>query len=108
MSDCLIGFRSSPSQPLAYARLSLQDAEALSRFVETNARPDVITCGTAPTFALAEHIRAAPSTMTRAGRTLLATQWIRNHGVPLEAWATWSVDLLPADSDYNDPPHARG
>lgn len=101
----LIGFRSSSNQPYAYATLSQPDASALVAFIETDVRPDVIACGTAPvpTFALADYIRSAPNGTTRAWRTHLAVEWIRRHGVPASTWATWTEDHAPTESDYLEP-----
>ena len=99
----LIGFRSASDQPLAYATLSEPDANALAAFIDRNVRPDLITCGIAPTFALTEYLRAAPADMTKAGRTDLAVQWIRGNGTPADTWATWTADPLPAISDYEEP-----
>ncbi len=100
----LVGYRLSPSHPVAYATLSRHDADAIDRFVETNERPSVLMPGTRPTFALCEHLRSAYPGLPRPHRVQHAVQWIARHGLPVNAWKTWTVDIPLAESDYDEPP----
>lgn len=100
----LVGYRLSPSQPFAYAILSRNDADALDEFVESNARPSVLMPGARPSFLLCEHLRAAFLGMPQPERVQHAVQWIARHGRPVNAWKTWTVDIPPAESDYDEPP----
>ncbi len=100
----LVRYRLSPSQQIAYVSLSLHDADAIDHFVETNERPSVLMPGTRPTFALCEHLRSAYPGLPRPQRVQHAVQWIARHGRKVDAWKTWEVELLPAESDYDEPP----
>jgi len=100
----VVGYRHSPSVPYSYVTLSLHDADAIDRFVETNERPSVLMPGVRPTFGLCEHLRSAYPGLPRPHRIQYAVQWIARHGRPVDAWKTWTVDIPPAESDYDEPP----
>lgn len=102
--ELIVGYQLSPSLPLAHVTLSRHDADAIDRFVETNERPSVLMPGTRPTFALCEHLRSAYPGLPRPQRVQHAVQWIARHGRPVNAWKTWTVDIPPAESDYDEPP----
>jgi len=102
--DRIVGYRLSPSLPLAYAILSRHDADAIDVFVKTNERPFVVMPGTRPTFALCDYLREAFPGMPKPHRIQHAVQWIARHGRPVDAWKTWTVEIPPAESDYDEPP----
>lgn len=104
--DRLIEFRISPKQPFSYAILSRLDAEAINQFVESNERPTILLPGPRPTFALCEFLRAAPPGPPRTLRVQRAVEWIARHGRPIAAWKSWTVEMPPAVSDYDEPERA--